>query len=42
MELRIARKRAAELVARLASTIQGAAGGEIADEDGFLVDPADL
>ncbi|WP_020017522.1 hypothetical protein [Promicromonospora sukumoe] len=42
MELRIARKRAAELVARLASAIHDAAGGEIADEDGFLVDPVDL
>ena len=42
MELRIARKRAAELVARLASALHDAAGGEIADEDGFLVDPADL
>ena len=42
MELRIARKRAAELVARIARAIQGAAGGEVADEDGFLVDPTDL
>jgi len=42
MELRVARKRAAELVARLAAAIHEAAGGEIADEDGFLVDPADL
>ncbi|GAB4087127.1 hypothetical protein GCM10028784_37570 [Myceligenerans cantabricum] len=42
MEHRIARKRAAELVARIAGRLQDAVGGEIADEDGFLVDPADL
>lgn len=42
MELRVARKRAAELVARIAGAVQAAAGGEVADEDGFLVDPVDL
>ena len=42
MELRVARKRAAELVVRLAGAVHTAAGGEIADEDGFLVDPTDL
>ncbi|GAB3159265.1 hypothetical protein GCM10027059_05220 [Myceligenerans halotolerans] len=42
LEHRIARKRAAELVARIAGRVQDAVGGEIADEDEFLVDPADL
>lgn len=42
MEHRVARKRAAELVARIAGRLQDVVGGEIADEDEFLVDPADL
>lgn len=42
MEHKIARKRSSELVAAVASAIHRAVGGEIADEDGFLVDPADL
>lgn len=42
MEHTIARKRAAGLVSQLASAIHYAVGGEIADEDGFLLDPADL
>ncbi|WP_125775453.1 hypothetical protein [Antribacter gilvus] len=42
MEHRIARKRAAELVSQVALAIYRAVGGEIADEDGFLVDPDDL
>lgn len=39
---RVARKRAAELVTRIAAALHRAVGGEIADEDEFLVDPADL
>ncbi|PZR53461.1 hypothetical protein DNL40_08125 [Xylanimonas oleitrophica] len=38
----VARKRAAELVSRVAAAIWEAAGGEIADEADFLVDPEDL
>ncbi|GAB2462624.1 hypothetical protein [Xylanimonas ulmi] len=38
----VARKRAAELVARVARALWDAAGGEIADESDFLVDPDDL
>jgi hypothetical protein len=38
----VARRRAAELVARVARTLWEAAGGEIADESDFLVDPEDL
>lgn len=42
MEHRVARKRAAELVTRIVGVLYEAAGGEIADEDEFLVNPADL
>jgi hypothetical protein len=38
----LARSRALGVVGRLAATLHGAVGGEIADEDGFLVDPGDL
>jgi hypothetical protein len=38
----VARKRAADLVARLAGAIHQAVGGEIADEFDFLLDPDDL
>ncbi|MCL1871632.1 MAG: hypothetical protein FWF90_14645 [Promicromonosporaceae bacterium] len=38
----VARRRAAELVARIARALWDAAGGEIADESDFLVDPEDL
>ncbi len=38
----IARKRSADLVARVAHALWAAAGGEIADESDFLVDPDDL
>ena len=38
----VARKRSAELVARVARALWEAAGGEIADESDFLVDPDDL
>ena len=37
-----ARRRAADLVARVAHALWTAAGGEIADESDFLVDPEDL
>ena len=36
------RRRAADLVARVAHALWTAAGGEIADDAGFLVDPDDL
>ncbi|SDR78835.1 hypothetical protein SAMN04489860_0053 [Paraoerskovia marina] len=42
IDYRVARKRAGELVADLARTLHGVVGGEIADEAGFLVEPADL
>lgn len=42
MEHRVARKRAAELVARITGAVHEAVGGEIADEDEFLVAPDDL
>ena len=38
----VARRRAADLVARLAGAIHAATGGEIADEADFLLDPEDL
>jgi hypothetical protein len=38
----VARKRAADLVARFARALHDAVGGEIADEADFLLDPADL
>lgn len=38
----VARKRSADLVARITRTLWEAAGGEIADESDFLVDPEDL
>ena len=38
----VARKRAADLVARLAGAVHQAVGGEIADEFDFLLDPEDL
>jgi hypothetical protein len=38
----VARRRAAELVSRLASALHEAVGGEIADESDFLLDPQDL
>ena len=41
-ELRIARKRAAELVATVTRAIYAAVGGEIADEADFLLDPQDV
>ncbi len=39
---RVARSRSAPLVASVAKVLQGAVGGEVADEADFLVDPADL
>ncbi|ROS76464.1 hypothetical protein [Cellulomonas sp. PhB143] len=42
LDFRVARKRSAELVAALAKALHRAVGGEIADEAGFLVEPADL
>lgn len=42
LEHRVARSRAAPLVAGVAKVVQAAVGGEIADEADFLVDPADL
>lgn len=42
IDYRVARKRAGELVADLARTLHSVVGGEIADEAGFLVEPADL
>ncbi|BDZ41619.1 hypothetical protein GCM10025865_09180 [Paraoerskovia sediminicola] len=42
LDFRVARKRAAELVADLARVLHGAVGGEIADDAGFLVEPDDL
>lgn len=42
MEHRVARKRAAELVAQVARALHQAVGGEIADEAEFLLDPDDL
>ncbi|WP_454041795.1 hypothetical protein [Cellulosimicrobium sp. Marseille-Q8652] len=42
MEHRIARKRAAELVAQVATALHRAVGGEIADDSDFLVEPEDL
>ncbi|MFF3063956.1 hypothetical protein ACFVQ3_05300 [Oerskovia sp. NPDC057915] len=41
-ELKIARKRAAELVATVTRALYAAVGGEIADEADFLVDPQDV
>lgn len=38
----VARKRSSELVARVSRALWDAAGGEIADESDFLVDPEDL
>jgi hypothetical protein len=38
----VARKRAAELVGKLAAALHGAVGGEIADQDDFLLNPEDL
>ncbi|WP_425955811.1 hypothetical protein [Xylanimonas sp. McL0601] len=38
----VARKRSAELVARVARALWDAAGGELGDESDFLVDPDDL
>jgi hypothetical protein len=38
----LARSRALAAVGRIAATLHGAVGGEVADEDGFLVEPADL
>jgi hypothetical protein len=42
MEHRIARRRVASLVDAVARELHAAVGGEITDEMGFLVDPADL
>ncbi|MCV2392986.1 hypothetical protein OEB99_01575 [Actinotalea sp. M2MS4P-6] len=42
VEHRVARGRAAPLVAALARALHGAVGGEITDMMGFVVDPADL
>lgn len=42
LDHRVARKRVGELVADLARVLHGTVGGEIADEAGFLVEPADL
>lgn len=41
-ELKIARKRAAELIATVTRALYAAVGGEIADEADFLVDPQDI
>lgn len=38
----VARKRAADLVARIAKALHQAVGGEVADESDFLLDPAEL
>lgn len=38
----LSRSRALGVVGRLAVALHGAVGGEIADEDGFLVEPGDL
>jgi hypothetical protein len=42
MDHRVARKRAAEVVAQIVGTLHDAVGGEIADEAEFLVDREDL
>ncbi|MCB7135093.1 hypothetical protein [Cellulosimicrobium marinum] len=42
MDHRVARKRAAEVVAQITRTLHRAVGGEIADEAEFLVEPDDL
>ncbi|MBD8079895.1 hypothetical protein [Cellulosimicrobium arenosum] len=42
LEHRVARKRAGEAVAAITRTLHAAAGGEIADESEFLVEPEDL
>lgn len=42
MDHRVARKRAAEVVAQITGTLHDAVGGEIADEAEFLVDREDL
>lgn len=42
MEHRVARGRAAELVAQVVRALYGATGGEVADEADFLLDPDDL
>ncbi|MHA7134748.1 hypothetical protein [Oerskovia turbata] len=41
-ELKVARKRAAELVATVTRAVHAAVGGEIADEADFLVEPQDV
>lgn len=42
LDTRIARRRAFDLVARVASLIYGAIGGHVVDDDWFLVDPSEL
>lgn len=42
LDTRIARRRAFDLVARVAAHLHGAIGGHIVDDDWFLVDPTEL
>ncbi|MFD1506191.1 hypothetical protein FE374_17695 [Georgenia yuyongxinii] len=42
LQVRRSRARAAELIERAAGALQALVGGEVVDDDGFLVDPGDL